>query len=199
MTKIPIWTPVGPPVAITTSNSSSSRRVTVALSCRQGNQRLLNKLAQRKLLRPEPFNYINLKPNYRPTLLSVITNAQQTSLTLLLLFFLLSGSIISLEHLYRGIYSQERWREMSRQGRHGLSSLPGLFASRSITPSILFAPRSLSSFILRRSVSFSFYPVIYIVRSVCGSSEPRLCKQSRRDEKQRCCTQNSEAQKPDVI
>lgn len=120
---------------------------------------------------------------------------KQASLSSLLLLFPLFHSIISLEHLYQGIHSQERQREMSRQGRHGLSSLPGLFPSRSIAPSILFAPRSPSSFILRHSVSFSFYPVIYIVRSVCSSSEPRLCKQSRQDEKQRCCTQNSEAQK----
>lgn len=120
---------------------------------------------------------------------------KQASLASRRLLFLLLHSIISLEHLYRGIHSQERQREMSRQGRHGLSSLPGLFPSRSIAPSILSAPRSPSSLILRHSVSFSFYPVIYIVGSVCGSSEPRLCKQSRRDEKQRCCTRNSEAQK----
>lgn len=65
---------------------------------------------------------------------------------------------------------------MSRQGGRGLSSLPGLFASRPISPSILLAsfPHSFSA-----SLSFSFYPVIYIVQSACSSSEPPLCKQRR--------------------
>jgi len=85
-------------------------------------------------------------------------------------------TIISLEYLYLGIHSQGRHRQMSRQGRRGLSSLPGLFASTSICPAILSAP-------LPRSSSASFYPVIYIVRKV--SSESPLCKQSRRDEKNR--------------
>lgn len=85
---------------------------------------------------------------------------------------------------------------MSRQGRHGLSSHPGLFASSSITPSILLARLS---FILRHAASFSFYPVIYIVRSAPRRLFlPSLGCVSRaaRDEKQRCRTRNSEAQKP---
>lgn len=39
-----------------------------------GNQCFLNKLALRKPLRPEPFNYIHLKLNYRLTLPRSITN-----------------------------------------------------------------------------------------------------------------------------
>lgn len=101
-----------------------------------------------------------------------------------------------LEHLYRGIHSQERQREMSRQGRHGLSSLPGLFASRSITPSILFLlPRSLLLIHSPPLCLFLFLSChLQCEERLRVSSEPRLCKQSRRDEKQRCCTQNSEAQ-----
>lgn len=101
-----------------------------------------------------------------------------------------------LEHLYRGIHSQERQREMSRQGRHGLSSLPGLSASPSITPSILScfpaSPFLIHSPPLGLFLFLSCH--LHCEERLRVSSEPGLCKQSGRDEKQRCCTQNSEAQ-----
>lgn len=100
-----------------------------------------------------------------------------------------------LEHLYRGTHSQERQREMSRQERHGLSSLPGLFASRSITPSILILlpPLPIHPPPLGR---FLFLSCHLHCEERLPVSFPSLGCVSRagRDEKQRCCTQNSQAQ-----
>lgn len=96
----------------------------------------------------------------------------------------------SVWNIYIRVFTPRRdGREMSRQGRHGLSSLPGLFASRSITPAILLPPPH----------SFPRHTVSFLFLSCHLHCEERLpppslggVKQSRRDEKQRCCTRNSE-------
>lgn len=130
-----------------------------------GTRRFLNKLARRKLLRPELFNYINLKPNYRPTLLHVITNTHETSLALRppppplpIPLHHQFGTFIS-----GSSFPGETERNVkTREIRLILPPWPFCFSFYHSLQSFC----SLSSFILCRTVSFSFYPVIYIVGSV---------------------------------
>lgn len=163
-----------------------------------GTQRFLNKLAGRKLLRPEPFNYINLKPNYRPTLLSVITNAHETSLALRpplppVPLHHQFGTFISGYSLpgetERNVKTRETWLLLP-PWPFRFSFYHSLHSSCSPLPLLIHSPpHCLSLFILSST----------LWGASGGSSEPRLCKQSSRDEEQRCCTRNSEARKLEAI
>lgn len=101
-----------------------------------------------------------------------------------------SSSIISLEHLYRGIHSQER-RERNVKTRETWLILPPWPFRFPFYHSLHSS--SSSSFIPPPHCLFSLFILSSTLWGASSPSEPRQCvKQSRRDEKQRCCTRNSE-------